>query len=392
MFQGNPAHLLVLPETMPDQARGVNKDYLLLMDAVPGGTGFLKTLFQKQNAEGLPGEGFIQILRLALNSLETCRCRKLGDSDDTDGCYRCIRNYHLQHRANDISRERGIALLKTLVAAGERRKSKTTLDQINVQSLFGSMLEKRFIDRLREWVVEDGGKWDETIIRGSRGFRFRLGKDDRYWDVQLQPELGQRNGVSIQCQPDFLVSCDDDGVKSIAVFTDGFDPHVHPDKPESRIPDDLQKRRAILKSGNFHVWSISWDDLDEKHDASFTVKEPVRNLMAAQLQAFLQHPLADGWRNLLEPTLFASLGAGLNFITDADKEATIKAWCISGGWNSPQSSSTGTWILNHMLSQSPDVVFALHQADLMERRTDGVLLWSVLEPTTGNVGGGSSPR
>jgi DEAD/DEAH box helicase domain-containing protein len=397
MFQGNPAHLLVLPETMPDQARGVNKDYLLLMDAVPGGTGFLKTLFQKQNAEGLPGEGFVQILRLALNSLETCRCRKLGDSDDTDGCYRCIRNYHQQSRAADISRERGITLLKRLVSAGDRRKSKTSLDQINVQSLFGSMLEKRFIDRLREWIVEDGGKWDETIIRGSRGFRFRLGKDERYWDVQLQPELGQRNGVSIQCQPDFLISCDDDGVKSLAVFTDGFDPHVHPDKPESRIPDDLQKRRAILKSGNFHVWSITWDDLDEKQDASFTVKEPVRNLMAAhvlrsraqgkllpdakratthgfaQLQAFLQHPLADGWRNLLEPTLFASLGAGLNFITDADKEHTIKTWCISGGWNNPQPSSTGTWILNHMLSQSPDLVFALHQADLMERRTDGVL-------------------
>lgn len=398
MFQGNPAHLLVLPETMPDQASGVNKDYLLLMDAVPGGTGFLKTLFQKQNTMGLQGEGMIQILRLALNALETCRCRKLGDSDDTDGCYRCIRNYHLQHRATDISRERGITLLKTLVAAGERRKSKAKLDQINVQSLFGSMLEKRFVDRLREWIVEEGGKWEETIIRGSRGFRFRLGKDERYWDVQLQPELGQRNGVSIQCQPDFLISCDDDGVKSLAVFTDGFEHHVHPAAPESRLPDDFQKRRAIVKSGNFHVWSITWDDLDEKPDASFTVKEPLRNLMAphvkrarmqgrilpdakratanafAQLQAFLRHPLADDWRNLLEPTLFASLGTGLSFISDHDKEATIKNWCASGGWSAPQPSSSGTWILNNLLTQNPDFVFALHQADLMDRRTDGVLV------------------
>ena len=412
MFQGNPAHLLVLPETMPDQARGVNKDYLLLMDAVPGGTGFLKTLFQKQNAGGLPGEGLIEILRLALNSLETCRCRKLGDSDDTDGCYRCIRNYQQQSRAADISRERGITLLKRLVAAGECRKNKTTLDQVNVQSLFGSMLEKRFVDRLREWVIEDGGKWEETIIRGSRGFRFRLGKDERYWDVQLQPELGLRNGVAIQCQPDFLISCDDDGVKSLAVFTDGFDPHVYPGKPESRIPDDLQKRRSILKSGNFHVWSLTWDDLAEKQDASFTVKEPVRNLMAdhvrrsrghgrllpdaklatgnafVQLQAFLRHPLADGWQSLIERALFmVALGNGLSFVSDQDKETAVRAWCETGGWAAPSASTSGCWALNNQFSQNSDFILALHQADLMEQRAEGVLVLGRLGDTAAERSG-----
>ncbi|WP_395752920.1 DEAD/DEAH box helicase [Prosthecobacter sp.] len=400
MFQGNPAHLLVLPETMPDQARGVNKDYLLLMDAVPGGTGFLKTLFQKRNAEGLPGEGLIQILRLALNSLETCRCRRLGDSNDTDGCYRCIRNYQQQSRAADISRDKGINLLKRLIAAGEHRKSKTTLDQINVQSLFGSMLEKKFVECLRQWVAEDGGKWDETIIRGSRGFRFRLGKnDERYWDVQLQPDLGPREGVSIQCQPDFLISCDDDGVKPLAVFTDGFDPHVHPTKPESRLPDDLQKRRAILKSGNFHVWSITWEDLMENQDASFTVKEPVRKLMAdhvarsraqarllpdarlatgngfVQLQAFIRHPLADGWQSLVERALFmVALGNGLSFVADQDKDAAVRIWGVTGGWAAPQASANGCWAVNNQFSQNSDFILALHQADLMEQRAGAVLV------------------
>jgi len=411
MFQGNPTHLLVLPETMPDQASGVNKNYLLLMDAVPGGTGFLKTLFQKQNPEGLPGEGLMQILRLALNSLETCRCRKLGDNDDTDGCYRCIRNYQQQSRAADISRERGITLLKRLVSAGERRKDKTTLEQINVQSLFGSMLEKRFIDRLREWVIEDGGRWDETIIHGSHGFRFRLGKDDRYWDIQLQPELGQKQGVSIQCQPDFLISCDD-GAKPLAVFTDGFDPHVSPNMPESRIADDFQKRRAILKSGNFHVWSITWNDLDPKHDGSFTVKEPVRNLMAehvrrsraqgrllpdaklatgnafVQLQAFLRHPLADGWRSLVERALFmVALGNGLSFASDQDKEATLRTWSETGGWAGPTASASGCWALNNQFSWNADFILALHQADLMEQRAEAVLVLGRLGDTTAERSG-----
>jgi DEAD/DEAH box helicase domain-containing protein len=397
MLQGNPTHLLVLPESMPDVAKGVVKDYLVLMDAVPGGTGFLKTLFQKKNAEGIAGEGFMQVLNLALNTLETCRCRRIEEQDDTDGCYRCIRNYQQQHKSQDISRERAIVLLRDLIKAGERRKERQALDHINVQSLFGSMLEKRFIDRLRDWVTEDGGRWDETIIKGSRGFCFRLKGDERYWDVQLQPELGPRDGVAIQCQPDFLLSCDDDGVKSVAVFTDGFGPHAHPSEPESRLPDDFQKRRSILKSGNFHVWSITWDDLDEAVNASFTVKEPVRNMMAGQVQrartqgrllpdhkmatanswmqfqAFLQRPLAEAWRSLLEPVVFAvANSSGLGCADEDAKEQALKTWCQSGGWVPPPESATGVWALHAAFTLSPDVILSLHQEDRMDLRVAGV--------------------
>jgi DEAD/DEAH box helicase domain-containing protein len=399
MLQGNPTHLLVLPESMPDVAQGVVKDYLVLMDAVPGGTGFLKTLFQKQDANGVAGEGFMEVLNLALNSLETCRCRRIGDQDDTDGCYRCIRNYQQQHKSQDISRERAIVLLRDLIKAGQRRKERQALDHINVQSLFGSMLEKRFIDRLREWVTEDGGRWDETIIKGGRGFRFRLKGDERYWDVQLQPELGPRDGVAIQCQPDFLLSCDDDSVKNLAVFTDGFDPHVHPQEPESRLPDDFQKRRAIFKSGNFHVWSITWDDLAENADHSFTVKEPVRNMMSGQVQrartqgrllpnhrmatgnpwlqfqAFLQRPLADAWREMLEPVVFAVASSGaMSCADEVAKDVTVTTWCQTGGWAHPPESASGVWALNAAFTLSTDAFVALHQEDFMERKVAGVMV------------------
>lgn len=45
----------------------------------------------------------------------------------------------------------------------------------------------------------------------------------------------------------------------MAVFTDGFQFHCH---PNNRIADDLRKRRAILESGSYHVWSVTWDDLE----------------------------------------------------------------------------------------------------------------------------------
>ncbi len=123
-FEGSPAYLIVAPQIMPDPATGMRRYYLVLLDAVPGGTGYLKTLYQERNEHGLEGEGIMQVMRLARAALETCRCRQLLQDPgrgDPDGCYRCIRTYHLQYNAARISRERGIMLLGRLIEAGERR-------------------------------------------------------------------------------------------------------------------------------------------------------------------------------------------------------------------------------------------------------------------------------
>ena len=78
-FEGNPAHLIITPQILPDAATGLEKHFLVLMDAVPGGTGYLKTLYQKKCMKtGLEGEGLMEVLRLARNALETCPCRRLA--------------------------------------------------------------------------------------------------------------------------------------------------------------------------------------------------------------------------------------------------------------------------------------------------------------------------
>ena len=92
---------------MPDPATRMKRYYLVLMDAVPGGTGYLKTLYQQKDEQQRDGEGILQVMRLARNALETCSCREQDPSRrETDGCYRCIRTYHLQYSAEKISRER----------------------------------------------------------------------------------------------------------------------------------------------------------------------------------------------------------------------------------------------------------------------------------------------
>ena len=399
-FQGNPGHLIVRPHTIPDHQQGITRHYLVLMDAVPGGTGFLKALFQETDDQGRTAEGVMTVLRLALDALETCECRRLHHTeDDSDGCYRCIRSYQMQHRAANIQRERGIRLLRDLLAAGERRSIRQALDDINVTSLFGSVLEKRFVERLRIWVEECHGQWQETLVNGSRGFRFVLPNAvsaerqptepfERAWELELQPLLGSQHGVAIQCQPDFMLRCDDAAVKPVAIFADGFEPHVNPGEAESRLVDDIQKRRAIVASGTYWVWSLSWDDLsDDPQQVQLDFLQPhivarillpfaqqrsghalpdVEKLTAnpwQQLQAFLTTPNSEGWGALAQhgSGLPLSLLAGNGIGGDSSlMQQHFEQW--RAGYSSVPLTVTdnGDWCWLSSLSLSEDLLVYAH--------------------------------
>ena len=99
--------------------------------------------------------------------------------------------------------------------------------------------------------------------------------------------LGSQQGVSIACQPDFMLRCDDAGVKPIAIFADGFDPHASPGDAESRLADDIRKRRAIQESGAYWVWNLSWDDLsDDSQQANLEFLQP--HIVTRILTPFVQ--------------------------------------------------------------------------------------------------------
>lgn len=396
-FRGFPGHLLIEPQVLPDHRQDVRRQYLVLMDAVPGGTGFLKSLFVPKQEGDRSGEGIMTVLRLALNALESCDCRVLGPAlgqDDTDGCYRCIRAYHLQYKAEEISRERGIALLRTMIEAGEQRTEIAALDDITVSSQYGSVLEKKFIDRLQAMVLTGGGSWDKALVKGTAGFRFRFGGDIRVWDVQLQPRLGPTQGVAIACQPDFLLSCDDAAVRPIAVFTDGFEYHAEPDKPTSRLPDDAAKRRAILASGRYWVWGITWHDLLDGPEAELSLLPvKIRDLLHEQLailksggvvcppasealgnglnqlRVFLACPDAEGWTRLagqmalLPLTLLASkraagaLASEMLDLHDAWRAGQLVAEMTAAG-------GTGPWYHTTRLASGGDLLVMGRQEDV----------------------------
>ncbi len=394
-FEGNPAHLAVSPQIMPDPATGMNRYYVVLMDAVPGGTGYLKTLFQERDGQGRDGEGVMEVLRLARNALESCVCRKLHqdpDRSETDGCYRCIRTYHLQYKSDTISRERGILLLNKLIASGEKRVASRELATIKPNSLFGSMLEKKFVDVLESFVTGRKGTWEQTVIRGNHGFRFQLPGAERLWELELQPTLGTAQGVSVKSQPDFILRTDDEKIRSIAIFTDGFQYHCH---PNNRLADDFNKRRAILDSGKYYVWSVTWDDLTTETAEHVMVCDQIvlqmlQRFAAAkraggelvpeakmlvgngltQLKAFLTVPHAAGWTQLSSFAAFFTLQslASKRMESGHALRAALDVWRTGAAMPAVTADDDGDWVHNDRASLTQDVISYMKISDAVSNR------------------------
>jgi DEAD/DEAH box helicase domain-containing protein len=403
-FRGTPGHLLIEPQILPDHKEDIRRHYLVIMDAVPGGTGFLKSLFEPRHAGEMPGEGIMTVLQLARDTLQTCSCRVIGpDEDDTDGCYRCIRAYRLQHRSAEISRERGIKLLTAMIEAGENRVIIAALDDLDATSLFGSVLEKKFVERLEAAVGDSGGEWRKTIVKGTSGYRFRFGQDARFWDVQLQPKLGQTQGVMIACQPDFLLTSDDAGVHPIAVFTDGFEFHAHPGKPSSRLADDAVKRRAVLDSGRYWVWSITWQDLQEGAEAALSLLNPKIQLVLdrkmrafgmiglhyppvaqafgngfGQLVSFLRSPLPAGWQRLVNETALTPLqvlaNKGTRGATPSDLMTLHDRWRSGADiLDRTDDAWNGEFLHTTILANGGDLLVLANQGDVLASNSSKVI-------------------
>lgn len=412
-FEGNPAHLIIAPQVLPDPNPDLEKHYLIMMDAVPGGTGYLKTLYQEKNvASGLEAEGVMKVLRLALTALETCQCRRLPvqhGADDTDGCYRCLRSYHLQHKAEQISRDRGIALLRQLVEAGDKRVRQVSLEVIKPDSLFGSVLEKKVIDSLQAFVTAEKGKWETTIIKGGKGFRFSTSGSERIWEVELQPSLGIAQGVSVPSQPDFLLSCDDDDIKPVAIFADGFEFHCY---PHNRLADDMRKRRAILESGKYHVWNVTWEDLVTDKPEHIMVcpqqlagflqqfagnakgmvlpeaRRVIRNGME-QLKAFIHKPVASGWKVLADFMMTWPLNmlCGSRRVKLHELNEAVEIWRAGAGMASLAHSEDGGWIYNDRVGLTTDVLAFISVEDLLLKRSDACICLARVGDSEGGTTG-----
>jgi len=252
-FQGDPGHLIIrfVPEPIPGGYG--TRQYLVVFDGVPGGTGYLSELWQ--------GERFLDVLDEALQALQACVCQR---DPERDGCYRCLFAYQSQRDLPIISSREAQEILRSILASRETLKSVHTLSEVTLEWKLESELEVKFLQALQaHFERTEGLSWEEKVQGGE--VRWILRTEGQAWEMQSQVDLGPAQGLAIACRPDFLIrpANADPAVRPVAVFCDGLAYHACPGKEQGRIGDDIQKRNGIIHSGKYLVWSIGWRDVED---------------------------------------------------------------------------------------------------------------------------------
>ena len=247
-YGGRAPHLQVknMREPVPG---GGHRHFIVLFDAVPGGTGLLKDLFRE--------DSLLEVLELALAALKQCSCRARG----RDGCYRCLLGYQGQREMEFTSSSAAQKLIESILSCRQDLEDTKTLSEVVLDSRLESELEERFVRALLQRVEQNGGTVKRLLRKGKE--RWEFSANDVRWEIEPQVDLGPAQGVGIETRPDFVfypISGATDR-RPIAVYCDGFAFHAQPNEPVSRIADDIQKRQAILDSGRFILWTVTWKDV-----------------------------------------------------------------------------------------------------------------------------------
>jgi DEAD/DEAH box helicase domain-containing protein len=245
-FGGNVEHLQTCLHEEPIPDSTFRKRYLVLYDTVPGGTGYLQQLM-------ISHEKMVEVLEKSLRVMENCSCRH----DPTkDGCYRCLYAYRNSFDMRAISRAKAVELLSEIVSLRDKFVKTDNLKNIEVNSLFDSELEARFVEALRQSQRADRSVMlKKELVNRKPGYFLKV--RDFPWLIEPQVDLNESNSVAIPVSVDFVFwpGRESTDTKPIAVFTDGFTYH------KNRIGQDCAQRMAILESGKFDVWSFSWNDI-----------------------------------------------------------------------------------------------------------------------------------
>ena len=260
-FQGEVDHLQMEVQSLPLPGKSVRQHFLILYDAVPGGTGYVR-----QFAEGDRPKLLFDIFEKALGKLKNCAC---ASDPLKDGCYNCLYRYRNQNGRDALSRKEAIKILEELLPRRKSLRRQNASEGVcaSTAGLIESELEKQFILRLATLAGHLGGKFEDATVRGYvKGWRiqlpgaFKLGAEqvDRTWEIVPQKNLGPEDGVLVKSRPDFLFyplgAEASKNARPIALFLDGWEYH------KDIAADDVIKRMALMDA-NYRVWSMAWDDV-----------------------------------------------------------------------------------------------------------------------------------
>jgi superfamily I DNA/RNA helicase len=287
-FGGNIDHLqtTVINEPVPDST--YRKKYLVLYDTVPGGTGYLKQLMRSEKP-------LMEVFEQTISFLRSCTCNQ---DPDKDGCYRCLYAYRTSYNMAGTSRETAVELLDEILKYKEKLAPTDNLKNIRVNVLFDSELEARFIEALQRVRTDElPVTLNKTLVNGKPGYFFKI--SDQAWYIEPQVKLGPVEGINIPSKADFVFhpARSQEEILPIAIFTDGFFYH------KERVGQDIGQRTSIIRSGKFHIWSLSWRDVENQYKAQGEYFENLLQPSASgqgtnQYEKFLKHYGAESLRKI----------------------------------------------------------------------------------------------
>lgn len=284
-YFGNVDHIHATICDVPSDEGPYRKKYLVVYDSVPGGTGYLKQLMENQDS-------LIQIFQKALSVMENCSCNQ---DPRKDGCYRCLYAYRQSRNIGNISRNAAQKMIRSILSGAKNIKEIPKLGSIKTNAIFDSELEAAFVEAIRRSGNDSYPVTVESeILNDKEGYVVHVG--DSVWELEPQVYLGKADGISVDSKPDFILRLiksphKGDSRKKIVVFTDGFTYHWN------KADDDTLKRAAIMRSGDYRVWSLSYLDVEnvfKKHDEYAANVWNVKNLTGKSLFEYIVKDLRQG--------------------------------------------------------------------------------------------------
>ncbi len=240
------------------------KQFLVLFDNVPGGTGYLARMAEPDQ--------FRRLLESARDVIERCPCTGEGRT----ACHRCLMGVVERSEYDLVRRDLAREMIDDLLAGWEPEPVATVGD-IDIGQIQESELERRFRVALRDWAERQAPDADIslTTVPGKRpynAFELRLELDGDRARYRIDEQEGLTTSPS--SIPDYTIRRMDRRGRQVVVYLDGYQFHASASHGQNHIALDAAKRRAARAEGHL-VWNLVWRDVEEFHKA--VLNDPPRN-------------------------------------------------------------------------------------------------------------------
>jgi DEAD/DEAH box helicase domain-containing protein len=251
-----------------------------------------------------------------------CSCNQDADKD---GCYRCLLAYRNSYGMESTSRDAAVKLLSDILEHEDTFEEVESIRDIEANPLFDSELEARFIDAIKRLALDGLDiQIQQQVIQGKPGYFLKV--NEFLYTIEPQVNLGSQQGTEYACCPDFFIKSAQEAkqLKPVCVFLDGYKYHADNEFQKSNVGKDSAKRMALVQSGKYHVWSLTWDDVQAKDrdiTGFYTELFPQRTQNFTKTLATYEDKFKIDILKLKDINLLNSYDLLINYLADPDDKA-----------------------------------------------------------------------